>query len=127
MCVLDFNFPNAFGNVRRTAVGQVVAVDGGEHNIVETPRRDRRGRVLRFVAIERRWGARRFDRAKAAATSAGVAHQLGNGRNSAICYNLNCYMFFFTKTNNPEFYTNKPANNLRVWFLIAIYTQSLLV
>ena len=64
------------GNVRGAAVGEVVAVDGRQDNVSETPTRDRLGRVLGLVDVQRRGLARRLDRAEAAATGALVTHDL---------------------------------------------------
>lgn len=76
MYLLILNFTNTFGNVSRTAVLEVVAIDGRQHNVVETPRCDCLCGMRRFVGVERRWSSSRFDGTKATATSAGVSHQL---------------------------------------------------
>ena len=67
--------------VRRTtsamagaAVGDVVAVDRRDHDVVDAPRRDVLGGVRRLEQVERRRRARRLHVAEAAAARARVAH-----------------------------------------------------
>ncbi len=63
----------------RAAVRQVVAVHGRQDDVAEPPPRQRLGRVLRLVRVERGWGLGRLDGAEAAAARAGVAHQHDGG------------------------------------------------
>mmetsp|Transcript_1937 Transcript_1937/g.5058 ORF Transcript_1937/g.5058 Transcript_1937/m.5058 type:complete len:323 (+) Transcript_1937:43-1011(+) len=72
---LLLQLPHRLGNVVAALVGKVVAVDAGEHNVVQAPVRDRLGHVLRLLRIQRRRRTRGLHRAEAAAACAGVAHE----------------------------------------------------
>lgn len=74
-CLL-LDLANRRGNVSGAAIGKIVTVNRGEHNVTETPAGDGLGRVLGFVNVEWRWRTRRLDRAESAATRACVAHEL---------------------------------------------------
>mmetsp|Transcript_13662 Transcript_13662/g.34025 ORF Transcript_13662/g.34025 Transcript_13662/m.34025 type:complete len:230 (+) Transcript_13662:517-1206(+) len=68
----------------RPAVGEVVAVDRGDHHVVHAPRGDRLRRLLGLVVRGQRRFARRLDVAEAAGARARVAEDHDRGRGRAL-------------------------------------------
>ena len=64
--------------VPRAAVGQVVAVDDRDHDIVEPQPLDRVGQPLRLVRVRRRRRLERLDRAEPAARACSSAPAIMN-------------------------------------------------
>jgi len=69
--------------VTRTLVGQVVAVDGGQHDVVEADFGDCAGDLGRFVGIKG-FAATGLDVAEATRAGAFVAHQHERRRSGAV-------------------------------------------
>ena len=72
---LELDAADGVGKVAGAAVGQVVAVDRGQHNVAQAPPAQGFGCVLGLVRVQRGRAARRLDAAEAAAACARVAHQ----------------------------------------------------
>ena len=56
--------------VRRPTVGQIIAIDDCDHDVIERHSLDSSGELLRLICVWRLWGAERFNAAEPAATSA---------------------------------------------------------
>ena len=66
-------------DVIRALVLEIVAVDAGQHDVVEAPLGDGLGDVRGFVRVQRRGRARRLHRAESASSGARVAHDHDGG------------------------------------------------
>mmetsp|Transcript_28988 Transcript_28988/g.84616 ORF Transcript_28988/g.84616 Transcript_28988/m.84616 type:complete len:232 (+) Transcript_28988:685-1380(+) len=76
--------PDRSGDVVRTLVWQVVAVDACEHDVVQTPFVDGLGHIYRLLGIQRGWLPARLYGAKTTSPSASVAHDHDGGRGRAL-------------------------------------------
>lgn len=82
--LLLLDLADRLGEMPRAPIGQVVAVDARQHHVAEPPPRQRLGRVLGLVRVQRGRAAARLDAAEAAGTRARVAHEHDGRRRRAL-------------------------------------------
>ena len=75
---------NGLCKVHSALIRQLIAVDGGEHDIVESPGGDGLGDVLRLVRVKGRGGPGGLHAAEGASPCAGVSHDHDGGGGGAL-------------------------------------------